>query len=116
MGLGRDFKSDLATLDNNALKNTGGNFVYIVGSDAFFASEMLAELQEELEIFKEFRWRLESMSFELEAYLFKESDKKSFNIVSDLNNYLSAKKKGEKWKSDLSSHTLRLRSSFGFSI
>jgi Sec-independent protein secretion pathway component TatC len=47
MGLGSDFTSSLATLDNKLIQ-TGGNFVYIVGPEVFFAEDMLRELQEQL--------------------------------------------------------------------
>lgn len=100
---GKGFESALAALD--AEVSLAGNFVYIVGQEVFFASELLEELQEQLEILQELQKLNEQTSFKLEAYFgdLKGDQDSSFNIVSKLNGAGS-----------LSAHTIKMRSSWGF--
>lgn len=100
---GSGFKSALAALD--AEVSLAGNFVYIVGQDVFFASELLEELQQQLEVLQELQKLNEQTGFKLEAYFgdLKEDQNVGFNIVSKLNGAGS-----------LSAHTIKMRSSWGF--
>ena len=103
MGLGSGFRSALATLDNQVIQ-TGGNFVYIVGSSVFFAKEMLQELQEQLVALQQLKLKEQQMNFKLEAYFNKLTGETGrFNIVSVLNG-----------NGSLSDHTIKMRSSWGF--
>ncbi len=103
MGLGNDFRSRLATLDNEVIQ-TGGNFVYIVGPNVFFAKEMLQKLKKQLEVLTDLKKASEQTSFRLEAYFGKlKGETGKFNIVSALNG-----------RGDLASHTIKMRSSWGF--
>ena len=100
---GKGFESALAALD--AEVSLAGNFVYIVGQNVFFASELLQELQEQLEVLQELQKLNEQTSFKLEAYFgdLKEDQNSSFNIVNKLNG-----------SGSLSAHTIKMRSSWGF--
>ena len=98
------FKSALAALDAETV-SLSGNFVYIVGKEVFFASEMLEELKEQLNSLKELEKKEEQMNFKIEAYFgdLKSDVNSDFNIVSKLNSGGS-----------LGAHTIKLRSSWGF--
>ena len=100
----KGFKSALAALE--AEVPISGNFVYIVGPEVHFASEMLEQLQKELEALQEIELLNEQTSLRFEAYFGKleEDNKTKFNIVSKLNSGGS-----------LRAHTIKMRSSFGFS-
>ena len=93
----------MATLDNQVIQ-AGGNFVYIVGSSVFFAKEMLQELQEQLVALQQLKLKEQQMNFKLEAYFNKLTGETGrFNIVSVLNG-----------NGNLSDHTIKMRSSWGF--
>lgn len=104
MGMDKGFISTLATLDN-AVIQTGGNFVYIVGSEVFFAKEMLKELEIQLQALQDISKANEQTSFKFETYIqpLKGEKISSFTIVEELNKVGS-----------LSNHTIKMRSSWGF--
>lgn len=101
---GSGFKSALAALDSE-VSSLSGNFVYIVGKEVFFASEMLSELQEQLKALQDVQRLEEQTSIKMEAYFgdLKEDQNTRFNIVSAMNG-----------GGHLSSHTIKLKSSWGF--
>ena len=99
-----DFNNILATLDDEITREAKGNFVYIVGSEVFFADEMLHELQTQLMLLKAMKTKEEQVDLQFETYFDKLKDeKKSFNIVEAKNG-----------NGSLSDHTLRMRTSWGF--
>ncbi len=103
MSLGEDFKSKLASL-NAATEKTGGNYVYIVGKQVYFAQDILLQLQNDLKALQQLQIEQQQMSFKLEAYFEKiKGDKNKFTIV-------------EAWNtgSHLSNHTIKLKSGFVF--
>jgi len=107
MGMDNSFKSKLAALDNQITEGAGGNYVYIVGSQVFFASEMLQQLQEELQELQELQRQSEQLSFQVKAYIEQlEDDIGSVNIVSVRN--------GRSSKDNISSHKIKLKSSWKF--
>lgn len=101
---GSGFRSALAALDSE-VSSLSGNFVYIVGKEVFFASEMLSELQEQLKALQDLQRLEEQTSIKMEAYFgdLKEDQNTGFNIVSAMNG-----------GGHLSSHTIKLKSSWGF--
>lgn len=108
MGLGDDFRSKLATLDNSldTLEGVGGNYVYIVGPKVYFAHDMLQKLVQQLDALKKLDNQEQQMNFKLEAYFGKlKGEKGSFNIVMDKNKYNF---------SDKVKHTIKMKSSWLF--
>lgn len=105
IGLGEDFESKLAILDLEILDNVGGNYVYIVGPKVFFASEILEQLSEDLELLQQYKTKEEAMHFQLENYFELNKNEKAYNIVTVLNTGGSGS----------SVRTLKMRSSYTFS-
>lgn len=105
IGMDQGFKSKLATLDSNVL-TTGGNYVYIVGSQVFFASEMLMQLEQDLSALQNLQKEAEQTDLIIDSYIEKQKGdaKGAYNIVSVLNG------RG----GNVSSHTVKLRSSWNF--
>ena len=108
IGMDQGFESKLATLDTSIL-NAGGNYVYIVGSRVFFASEMLDQLQKDLQLLQDLRKINEMTDLKLSAFIEKQKgdSEDAYNIVNILNG-------GEKSKGNVSSHTVKMRSSWYF--
>lgn len=106
IGLGNSFKSKLATLDLQVLNGVGGNYVYIVGPEVFFASEMLEQLQNDLSKLNELRSEAAFLSIQFESYFEKQKGERgSYNIVTELN---AGTREGGP------SRTIKLRSSWNF--
>ena len=106
IGLGDSFKSKLATLDLQVLNGVGGNYIYIVGPEVFFASEMLEQLQNDLSKLNELRSEAAFLSIQFESYFEKQKGEQgSYNIVSELN---AGTREGGP------SRTIKLRSSWNF--
>lgn len=108
MGIDGNFKSKLAALDEQITGSAGGNFVYIVGPKVFFASEMLTQLQQELEQLQDIQNQAEQLSFQVTAYIEKLDDDigDTYNIVSVLN--------GRSSRENITRHAIKLKSSWKF--
>ena len=106
MGMDQGFTSKLAVLDQQITGTAGGNYVYIVGKQVFFASEMLEQLQQELKELQDLQHNAEQLSFQVEAYVNTLDDDigNTYNIVEVLN----------KRASSLGNHKMKLQSSWKF--
>ncbi len=83
MGFGDKFISSLATLSAQLNFHTGGNVLYIVREQPYFASEMLIKIREALGSAKE---KIVSNPFKISAYINKlEGEESKFNIIEHLN-------------------------------
>lgn len=104
-----DFPEALATLDESLNKSARGNFCYIVGDTAFFAIEMLKDLQTQLEALKQIKREEEQksiqMGLQLSAYFSNGSNRVSYTIVDTKNGSAASENLG-----------IRMKSSYGFHI
>ena len=102
-----DFKSKLATLDNQIINSeTTGNFCYIVGSKVFFAKKMLSDLQMDLQALQGLKKDEQLARLQFETYFSKKNEKggEGYNIVNYMNDD----------KDTLDNYTIKMRSSWGF--